>query len=314
MSLISLLSAECYRRVLRPLMFTLDAETAHHTAMAALTGAAKLRFPLPMVRRLSGHAEFNNLRLAKTVFGVRFPNPVGLAAGFDKNGVALAAWESLGFGFIEVGTVTALAQPGNPPPRMFRVPERRGLINRLGFNNAGADAMAERFSKLKAAGHWPRVPVGINLGKSKVTPLERATEDYVASLGKLHTFGDYFVLNVSSPNTPGLRTLQGRDELHALLGAVQAKNRELPKPKPMLVKIAPDLEFSQIEEVIGLAEQHGLAGIVATNTTIDHRSLPDTAPRETGGLSGEPLRRRSTEIVKFLAERIETAYRSKSAR
>ena len=284
-------------------MFTLDAETAHHTAMAALTTAAKWRFPLPVVRALAGKAESGNPRLERTVFGVRFPNPVGLAAGFDKNGVALAAWEALGFGFVEVGTVTSLAQPGNPLPRIFRVPERRGLINRLGFNNAGAEAMAARFARLKAAGHWPGVPVGINLGKSKVTPLERATEDYVESLGKLWEYGDYFVLNVSSPNTPGLRTLQGRDELHALLGAVQAKNRALAVPRPMLVKIAPDLGWPQIEQVVGLAEEHGLAGIVATNTTIDHSSLPETAPRETGGLSGEPLRARSTEIVRFLAGR-----------
>ena len=241
--------------------------------------------------------------LARTVFGVRFPNPIGLAAGFDKDGVALAAWEALGFGFVEAGTLTAKAQPGNPKPRMFRVPERRALINRLGFNNGGADAAAARFARLRAAGRWPTVPVGINLGKSKVTPLEEAASDYVYSLEKLHPFGDYFVLNVSSPNTPGLRSLQGRDELDALLRAVQSRNRSLPTPRPMLVKIAPDLEFSQIEEILELAGQHQLAGIVATNTTIDHSSLPPSAPKQQGGLSGVPLRERSTAIVRFLAGR-----------
>ena len=295
--------ARFYRSILRPLLFHLDAETAHHLAMGALRTAARWRFSRPLLRWLAGNTGDADGKLARTVFGVRFPNPVGLAAGFDKNGVALTAWEALGFGFVEAGTITALAQPGNPPPRMFRVPEQRGLINRLGFNNGGAEAAAARFARLKASGRWPGVPVGINLGKSKVTPLERATEDYVASLRKLHAFGDYFVLNVSSPNTPGLRTLQGKDELDALLRAVQEANRTLPCPRPMLVKIAPDLTFPQIEEVLELAQAHGLAGIVATNTTIDHSALPPTAPRETGGLSGEPLRAKSTEIVRFLAAR-----------
>ena len=289
--------AALYRHVLRPLAFALDAETAHHAAMSALRVA-----PPGLLRALTG-TRTEDGRLARTVFGVRFPNPVGLAAGFDKDGVALAAWPSLGFGFVEVGTLTAHAQPGNPRPRLFRVPESGALINRLGFNNGGADAAAARFVALRAAGRWPSIPVGLNLGKSKATPLERATEDYVESLGKLHAHGDYFVLNVSSPNTPGLRALQGRDELDALLRAVQAKNHSLPTPRPMLVKIAPDLGFEQIEEVLGLATQHTLAGIVATNTTIDHSALPPSAPTETGGLSGRPLRARATEIVRFLAER-----------
>lgn len=303
MSTTSVLFAQAYRRLLRPLLFQLDAETAHHLAMDALGAAARWKFPLPLVRTLAGQARAGDSRLARTVFGVRFPNPVGLAAGFDKDGVALTAWEALGFGFVEAGTLTSRPQPGNPPPRLFRVPERRGLINRLGFNNGGADAAAARFARLKATGRWPSIPVGINLGKSKVTPLERATEDYVECFNKLHSFGDYFVLNVSSPNTPGLRTLQGRDELDALLRAVQGANRLLPSPRPMLVKIAPDLTFEQVEEVVELAQQHGLAGIVATNTTVDHSALPETAPRETGGLSGEPLRAKATEIVRFLAGR-----------
>ncbi len=295
------MTSALYRRVLRPLFFQLDAETAHHLAMSTLVLAERLRFPLGLIHTLAGARR--DPRLERTVFGVRFPNPVGLAAGFDKNGLALAAWEALGFGFVEAGTLTAQAQPGNPRPRIFRVPQARGLINRLGFNNGGADAAAARFAALRAAGRWPSIPVGINLGKSKATPLERATEDYVESLGKLHAHGDYFVLNVSSPNTPGLRTLQGRDELDALLRAVQAKNRALPTPRPMLVKIAPDLGFEQIEEVLGLAQAHALVGIVATNTTVAHSSLPPGVPKEQGGLSGAPLRARSTEVVRFLAAR-----------
>ena len=299
----SALTEALYRHALRPMMFSLDAEAAHHLAMDALGAAARWRFPLPLLRKLAGADAASDPKLGRMVFGVRFPNPVGLAAGFDKNGVALTAWEALGFGFVEVGTLTALAQPGNPPPRLFRVPERRALINRLGFNNAGAEEAARRFARLKEGGKWPGVPVGINLGKSKVTPLERAAEDYVQSFETLRSFGDYFVLNVSSPNTPGLRALQGREELSALLQTVQAKNFSLPSPHPMLVKIAPDLTFPQIEEILELAEQHRLAGIVATNTTIDHASLPEGSPRETGGLSGAPLRARPTEIVRFLASR-----------
>ena len=297
------LSASAYRRLLRPLLFGLDAETAHHLAMRALRIGGGSRFGLGLLRAVAGTAQAGDAPLARTVFGVRFPNPVGLAAGFDKDGVALQAWEALGFGFVEAGTLTAQAQPGNPRPRLFRVPERRALINRLGFNNGGADAAAARFARLRAAGLWPSVPVGINIGKSKVTPLEQATADYVYSLEKLHPFGDYFVLNVSSPNTPGLRSLQGRDELAALLRAVQAKNRSLASPRPILVKIAPDLAFSQIEEILELTVLHGLAGIVATNTTVDHTSLPPSAPSEQGGLSGAPLRGRATEIVRFLTGR-----------
>lgn len=296
-----MITSGLYRHVVRPALFSLPAETAHHLSMNALAACCRWRFPLGLLRTLAGTGPAGENKKARTVFGVTFPNPVGLAAGFDKDGVALAAWEALGFGFVEAGTLTALAQPGNPRPRLFRVPRQNALINRLGFNNGGAEAAARRFADLRAAGRWPKIPVGINLGKSKVTPLEQAAGDYVASLERLHPYGDYFVLNVSSPNTPNLRQLQGRDELDALLRAVQAKNRALPQPKPMLVKIAPDLSFAQIEEILALAAEHSLAGIVATNTTIDHSSLLPGAPREQGGLSGVPLRKRSTEIVRFVA-------------
>ena len=288
-----------YDKILRPLLFSLDAETAHHCAMNCLVALTQ-NPPLMSLIQPS-----RNPALERIVFGLKFPNPVGLAAGFDKNAAALPAWEALGFGFIEAGTITAHGQPGNPKPRIFRIPEKRALINRLGFNNDGADALAERLRGLHASGRWPRVPLGLNLGKSKVTPLDEATSDYLASFEKLFSHGDYFVLNVSSPNTPGLRKLQDKAALDELLGAVQQKNLELAsrdalhRPKPLLVKIAPDLEFAQIAEVLELAEAHSLAGIVATNTTLDHSSVP-AGRDQMGGLSGSPLRARATEIVRFI--------------
>ena len=279
-----------YRNVLRPLLFSLDPEAVHHLALGALRFGG---------RALRPFAPTHDPRLARTVFGVTFPNPVGLAAGFDKNAVALSAWETLGFGFIEAGTVTARAQPGNPRPRIFRVPEYRALINRLGFNNEGADAVAARLQRLKNSTAWPRIPVGINIGKSKVTPIEEATADYLLSFQRLQNFGDYFVLNVSSPNTPGLRSLQDRAALDELISHIQSRNTTR---KPVLVKIAPDLEWAAIEEILTLTHEHAVAGLIATNTTIDQGSLPAQLRRQ-GGLSGAPLRERSTEIVRFIAER-----------
>ncbi len=238
-------------------------------------------------------------RLERTVFGVRFPSPVGLAAGFDKNAVALPAWQALGFGFAEIGTVTAKGQPGNPKARLFRLPELEAVINRLGFNNQGAEAIAARLSELKASGGWPRIPVGVNLGKSKVTPLEEADADYVESFRRLREFGDYFVLNVSSPNTPGLRKLQDKSALESLLGAVQAANTTR---LPVLLKIAPDLEWAAIEEILALVEAHSLAGIIATNTTIDHSAVA-VSRRQQGGLSGQPLKKRALEVLRFITAR-----------
>jgi dihydroorotate dehydrogenase len=292
-----------YQHLLRPLLFRCDPEQAHHLAMTALSACSRLRFPLALVRLLTGASSTSGNRLERTIFGVTFPNPIGLAAGFDKDGVALGAWEALGFGFVEAGTITAQAQPGNPRPRIFRIPEQRALINRLGFNNGGAPAAAARFAALRAAGRWPSIPVGINIGKSKATPMEAAAGDYVSSFEQLQAFGDYFVLNVSSPNTPGLRGLQQGAELDHLLQAVQQKNRALATPRPLLVKIAPDLTPPQIEEIVELAQRHLLSGIVATNTTIDRSGLPGSVAHLEGGLSGEPLRARSTEIVRFLAQR-----------
>lgn len=278
-----------YKELVRPFLFLIDPEAVHHFAMEALTLFG------PLVQRF---APAPDPRLARTVFGLRFPNPVGLAAGFDKNGVALPAWQGLGFGFAEIGTITARAQPGNPKPRIFRIEESRALINRLGFNNDGCDAVAARLQRLRDSSAWPSIPVGINLGKSKVTPLEEATADYLLSFERLQHFGDYFVLNVSSPNTPGLRSLQNREALDELLGHIQRRNTA---GKPVLVKIAPDLEWGALEEILAIAEEHKLAGIIATNTTIDHSSVPEKH-RQQGGLSGAPLRERATEIVRFITK------------
>ena len=279
-----------YRRILRPLLFSADPETVHHMAMGVLEVAGPL---------MSALASPPDPRLAKTVFGVKFPSPLGLAAGFDKNAVALPAWEAMGFGFAEIGTVTAKPQPGNPKPRLFRLPEMEAVINRLGFNNEGAEAVAERLFKLRASGDWPRIPVGVNLGKSKVTPLEEADADYVSSFQHLRAFGDYFVLNVSSPNTPGLRKLQDKNSLKSLLRSVQAANTTR---LPLLLKIAPDLEWSAIEEILTLVESHNLSGIIATNTTIDHSCVPESR-RQQGGLSGQPLKARALEVIQFISAR-----------
>ncbi|CAN5501373.1 quinone-dependent dihydroorotate dehydrogenase [soil metagenome] len=234
------------------------------------------------------------------VFGLQFPHPVGLAAGFDKNGVALPAWEALGFGFIEIGTVTAQPQRGNPQPRIFRFPEQQALINRLGFNNDGADAVAARLRRLRATGRWPRVPIGVNIGKSKVTPLEEAAEDYRYSFRVLREFADYAVLNVSSPNTPGLRSLQEHAALTDLLQTIADENSA--SPKPVLLKVAPDLSMANLDVIIAACEQHGIAGLIATNTTLDHSAIPPEHD-QTGGLSGAPLREKSTAFVRAIRDR-----------
>jgi dihydroorotate dehydrogenase len=283
-----------YERFVRPLLFSLDAETAHHLAIGFLRGASHVDLAL---RALNS---FQPAPKPKTVFGVNFPNPIGLAAGLDKNGVALAALAALGFGFVEIGTVTAKTQPGNPKPRIFRFPEQQALINHLGFNNDGADIVAERLGKLRAAGRWPAVPVGINIGKSKITPLEQATADYLYSFQLLREFADYIALNVSSPNTPGLRDLQGAAALSELLRTIASENRQ--NPKPVLVKIAPDLSPNDLEDLIATCEQNEVAGIIATNTTLDHSSIPPARDRE-GGLSGKPLREKSTALVRAITAR-----------
>jgi dihydroorotate dehydrogenase len=278
-----------YSALARPLLFRLPAEAAHEVSMKMLALAAAVAG-----RHVSAPAG-----RAVECCGLRFPNAVGLAAGMDKNAVALPAWPLLGFGFVEIGTVTARAQPGNAKPRVFRLPRQRALINRLGFNNKGAAAVAARLAGWRATGRWPRVPVGINLGKSRVTPLAEAAEDYAESFRLLRDHGDYFAVNVSSPNTPGLRELQAAGALREILRALR---RENPAGKPVLVKIAPDLADEDLDDIIAAGEEEGAAGWIATNTTLDHASVPAGQDRE-GGLSGEPLRARATRVVRQVGQR-----------
>ena len=278
-----------YEQFVRPLLFSLDPETAHHLAIGLLRTGSHLGLAL---RALSS---FQPAPKPKTVFGVNFPNPIGLAAGLDKNGVALPAWAALGFGFVEIGTVTAKPQAGNPKPRIFRFPEQQALINRLGFNNDGADAIARRLRKLRESGRWPgNCRVGINIGKSRIAPLTEATEDYLYSFRLLRDFADYVALNVSSPNTPGLRELQEPAALSQLLRAIRNENAAA---KPILIKIAPDLSLSELEAIVAVCEEDAVAGVIATNTTVDHSSIP--AERDqAGGLSGKPLAEKSTTLVR----------------
>jgi dihydroorotate dehydrogenase len=229
-------------------------------------------------------------RLSQTLFGVTFPNPLGLAAGFDKNALALNSWHSLGFGFVECGTVTHLAQPGNPKPRLFRLSEDEALINRMGFNNDGASAVAPRI-----ASSQPQIPVGINIGKSKLAELKNAADDYRASYQHLHRLGDYFVVNVSSPNTKGLRDLQDRDRLQEIFAALE----EVDPTRPLFVKIAPDLEWTAIDDIIALCEEWKLTGIVAVNTTLRRENLQSKVAQE-GGLSGKPLKARANDVLSYL--------------
>jgi dihydroorotate dehydrogenase len=278
-----------YERFLKPILFSIDPELVHEMVIATLKKLPHLRWLLDAVRR-SGHEGSG-----KEVFGLHFPNPVGLAAGFDKNGMALPAWEALGFGFMEIGTITALTQVGNPRPRIFRVPEMEALINRLGFNNQGAEKIAIRLEELRRSSHWPKIPVGLNIGKSKIVPLEGAVGDYLRSFQRLQGLGDYFVLNVSSPNTPDLRKLQEKGAIGELFEAIQRVNQG----KPLLVKVAPDLTFAQLDDILTLATEYRLAGVVATNTTTDQQAVAEHQ-RQQGGLSGKPLRTRSLEILRHL--------------
>lgn len=285
-----------HHRVIRPLLFRQDSERAHNKAVNTLAWVSRNRMAMGMAKKLYGSPE-----LPTKVFGLKFPNPVGLAAGMDKHAAAVPGWEALGFGFCELGGVTWHAQPGNPPPRMFRVIPDEAVINRMGFNNSGAEAVAQTLWDWKKAERWPAHPVGVNLGKSKITPLEEAAGDYLNSFRVLHGLADFFVVNVSSPNTPNLRQLQDKAALDGILAALQQVNT--PR-KPILVKVAPDLSFEALDEILELVEPRQIAGIVATNTTITRPETNDAAKAkiyaETGGLSGKPLRARSTEVVRHL--------------
>ncbi len=282
----------------KPWLFRQDPETIHEQVVHGLAWLGRRGPGLELVRWL---CTVQDKRLEVTAFGLRFPNPIGLAAGFDKNAVAVRAWAALGFGHVEIGSVTALPQPGNDKPRLFRLPQDQALINRMGFNNEGAEAIAARLEELRETFGKPPVPLGINLGKSKITPLEEAPKDYLQSLSVLWPHGDYFVINVSSPNTPGVRALQDRDKLEELLSALTGF---VGGRKPLLLKIAPDLSWEQIDEILLLVEQYRLSGLVATNTTIQRTGLQNPI-HEAGGLSGRPLRERSLEVLKYLHSRLQ---------
>lgn len=300
-----------YRTFVRPVLFAQDPEDVHDRAMRTLARVSRWR-PLCDLLRAFLHAP----ALPMEAFGLRFPNPVGLGAGMDKQGTAVPAWAAMGFGFSELGAVTWHAQVGNPRPRVFRVISEGAIVNRMGFNNAGAPVFAERLANWRRTGRWPDHPVGINLGKSKATPLADAPADYARSLRALWAVADFFVVNVSSPNTPNLRLLQDREALDAILAALQEVNREQAarqQPpsagalKPILIKVAPDLEFEALDQILELVEPRKIAGFVATNTTISRPASRNARVMdvyaETGGLSGRPLRARSTEVIQHLHRR-----------
>jgi len=288
-----------YRWLARPLLFRLDPEQAHRLSLRWLHRLGRLP---PLLRLLERWCCIDHPMLQTRVCGLEICNPVGLAAGLDKNAEAVAALSALGFGFIEVGTVTPRPQPGNPSPRLFRLPADYALINRLGFNNEGARAVAQRLRGARRT-----IPIGVNLGKNADTPLNEALDDYCRGLEALYEVGDYFVVNVSSPNTAGLRDLQGSRQLGDLLTGLHAHNQALARqrqmpPRPLLVKIAPDLSSDELDAVIAVVQGVPLDGIVATNTTLARQGLASTVA-EPGGLSGLPLRQRSTEVIRHLFAR-----------
>ena len=322
-----------YRHLVRPVLFAQEAEQVHDRTMRALNWASRHELACDALESFFGAPP-----LPIELFGLKFPNPVGLAAGMDKYAAALPAWAALGFGFTELGGVTRHAQPGNPPPRIFRAVEDEAIVNRMGFNNPGAESLAQTLAEWRALGRWPHHPVGINLGKSKITPLDKAAEDYAESFRILRPLLDFFVVNVSSPNTPNLRQLQDKAALGEILAALQevqslsesvecrVSSVELAKHtqprgsdanlsgrsppvirrtrKPILVKVAPDLSFEALDDILEVAAARQIAGIVATNTTIERPQTtnPNVARiyAEPGGLSGRPLRARSTEIIRHL--------------
>ena len=274
----------------KPLLFRLDAETAHRTVHELLGAVQGTRLEGVVADRYT----VVDSRLRVDAFGQRFLNPVGVAAGFDKNAEIPAALAALGFGHVEVGGVTAEPQAGNPRPRLFRLPADRALVNRMGFNNDGADIVGERL-----AGTDCKVPLGVNIGKSKAGPNDEAEDDYLYTFERVREGGDYFVVNVSSPNTPGLRELQGRDRLESILGTLQDAGAD-----PLLVKLSPDLAEAAVEDALEVVDDLGLDGVITTNTTTDRPdALRGQAASEAGGLSGDPIEDRATSVVRFVAER-----------
>jgi dihydroorotate dehydrogenase len=290
-----------YKSIIRPFLFMMDAEAAHHFTFGWIRRLAGI----PVIRTMLGWSYASDDHHAFSCNGLVFPGRVGLAAGFDKNALLVDEWELFGFAFIEVGTVTPRPQAGNPKPRLFRLLKDEAIINRMGFNNDGADVIAERLSRRKS-----KIITGGNIGKNKDTANEKATDDYLYCFRKLYPVVDFFTVNVSSPNTPGLRELQDGFMLRNILSALQEENSKMPVQKPVFLKIAPDLTPSQLDEIIAIVEATQLAGIIATNTTVSREGLKSktTLVNQTGGLSGKPLRKKSDEVLEYLASKRNTKF------
>lgn len=288
-----------YHKIIRPLLFNLDPEKVHHLTFSMLRNL----FKLPGIQSIvKSKFVIEDPRLEREVFGLKFKNPVGLAAGFDKDAKLYKELSNFGFGFIEIGTLTPKPQPGNEKKRLFRLIDDKAIINRMGFNNGGVDAAVKHLKKNKS------VLIGGNIGKNKLTPNEKAVEDYQICFETLFDYVDYFVVNVSSPNTPNLRELQDKEPLTNLLNTLQKKNSAKPAPKPILLKIAPDLSDEQLLEIIEIVRETKIAGVIATNTTISREGLISKDREETGGLSGAPLKERAKEVIRFLTTKSDNAF------
>ncbi len=288
-----------YKSILRPILFKSDPEEIHHFTFSSVRRLFKVPGSKNIIKKLY---QVNDTRLEREVFGLKFKNPVGLAAGFDKDAKLYKELSHFGFGFIEIGTVTPKPQPGNPKKRLFRLKEDQAIINRMGFNNGGVAEAVVRLQKNK------NVLIGGNIGKNKVTPNDEAVNDYILCFNALFSVVDYFVVNVSSPNTPGLRELQDKEPLTKLLATLQGLNAQKEKRKPILLKIAPDLTEDQLLDIIDIVATTKIDGVIATNTTISRDGLTSVNKEETGGLSGKPLTKRSTEVIRFLSERSNKAF------
>ncbi|SHG52767.1 dihydroorotate oxidase A [Salegentibacter echinorum] len=288
-----------YKTIIRPILFKFDPEWVHHFTFKFLKNFGQTKI---FQKYIEKNFKLEDSHLEREVFGLKFKNPVGLAAGFDKDAKLYKELSNLGFGFIEIGTLTPKPQPGNDKKRLFRLKEDQAIINRMGFNNEGVEAAVARLKENK------NVLIGGNIGKNKVTPNENAVDDYITCFHALYEYVDYFVVNVSSPNTPNLRELQDKEPLTNLLNTLQALNAEKPKPKPILLKIAPDLTDSQLIDIIAIVKETNIAGVIATNTTISRDGLQAKDKNETGGLSGKPLKDRATEVIRFLSEKSEKAF------
>lgn len=288
-----------YKLLIRPILFWFDPEEVHYFSFSFIKFISKIPFVPSIVKSIY---EVKDSRLEREVFGLKFKNPIGLAAGFDKNAVLYKELSNFGFGFIEIGTLTPVGQEGNPKKRLFRLKEDSSIINRMGFNNGGVQEAVERLKKNKS------VLIGGNIGKNKLTPNENATQDYEICFEALFDYVDYFVVNVSSPNTPNLRELQDKKPLTELLQTLQNKNLAKPKQKPILLKIAPDLTDSQLFDIIDIVNETKIAGVIATNTTLSREGLQSKNKSEMGGLSGKPLTNRSTEVIRFLSEKSNKAF------